>query len=72
MNKRHKASGGNKTSGRLPAVGEVQVGEEQDPAAEEGEQHDAAVDFVQQRLLLVVLKNNREAGGDGAPWGLGV
>lgn len=51
-----------KPAGLLPAVGVVQVGEEQDPAAEEGEQHDAAVDFVQQQLLLVVLKNNREAG----------
>lgn len=37
-----------KPAGPLPAVGVVQVGEEQDPAAEEGEQHDAAVDFVQQ------------------------
>lgn len=51
-----------KPAGLLPAVGVVQVGEEKDPAAEEGEQHDAAVDFVQQQLLLVVLKNNREAG----------
>lgn len=39
-----------------PTVGEVQVREEEHPAAEEREQHDHAVELVQQSVLLLVLK----------------
>lgn len=42
-------------SAQLPAVGVVQVGEEQNPTAEEGEQHENTVDFVQQSVLLLIL-----------------
>lgn len=46
---------------RRPAVGEVQVREEQNPAAEETEEHDDAVDLVQQSVLLLILKRNRKS-----------
>lgn len=50
---------------RRPAVGEVQVREEQNPAAEEREEHDDAVDLVQQSVLLLILKETGRAC-DGA------
>lgn len=44
----------------LPAVGEVQVREEQHPTAEEGEQHEDSVEFVQQSVLLLVLEPQKK------------
>lgn len=41
--------------GVLPAVGVVQVGEEQHSTAEEREQHEDPVDFVQESVLLLIL-----------------
>lgn len=46
-----------------PAVGPVQVREEQHPAAQEGEQQEHAVELVQQSVLLPVLG---AAAGGGA------
>ena len=48
----------------LPAVGVVQVGEEQHPAAEEDEQHDDAVDFVEQSVLFLILKRQKQTEKD--------
>lgn len=50
----------------LPAVGVVQVREEQHAAAEEGEQHEDAVGSVQQRLLLPVLQTQTTSSEEEA------
>lgn len=49
----------------VPPIGPVQIGEEQHPAAEEAEQHQGAVHLVQQRVLLLVLREGagQRAGG---------
>lgn len=47
-----------------PAVGVVEEGEKQHPAAEEGEQQGGAVQSVQQRVLLLEL---RDKDGAAAP-----
>lgn len=44
--------------GGSPAVGVVEVGEEQHPAAEEGEQNHESVEPVQNRVLFLKLKED--------------
>lgn len=44
--------------GGSPAVGVVEVGEEQHPAAEEGEQNHESVESVQNRVLFLKLKED--------------
>lgn len=54
----------------LPAVGVVQVREEEHPAAEEAEQHEDAVDLMQHRGLLLVLTGHKRTGirTGSEPW----
>ena len=54
---------GEQGQARVPPVGPVQVGEEQHPAAKEAEQHQGPVHFVQQGVLLFVLRAGRADRG---------
>lgn len=49
---------------QLPAVGVVQVGEEQHSTTEECEQHEDSVHFVQERVLLLILMRSKHEESD--------
>ena len=43
----------------LPAVGVVEVGEEQNSTDEESDQHESAIHFMKKSVLLLVLRGTK-------------